>query len=456
MIIQRCLVMLVTASLALPLGAADPPRARNVLVLTGDDLGRQLGCYGDHTVATPHIDALADRGTRFTNAHVAQPSCSPSRSAFLTGLYPHQNGQMGLVNRGFNMSRDWPVLPLLLQGARRSAAFIGKLHIGPPSACAERLDLFSNDGGAEPTRDHAVLRTRVKTYLASLKGKSFSLQCDLFDPHQEFRDQVNGLPEKPLVAGSVPPWSWTEVPSTRNNKDITAAEMPHSYYNCVARFDALVGVVLEELTRAGHRDDTLVIVWGDNGPPTPRGKTTLYDNGTHVPFIISGPGVRAGQVRDELVSMIDVLPTVCAATGVPAPQGEAYQGRDLGPLLRGETAVEWRTVLFTEMTFHTDDNFRPQRAATDGRWKLIRTLAADPAASTEELYDLTADPDERRDLAQVAQHLSERTRLSQAIQDWQRATKDPLLDPATFSRLAAIASAGRQSVPPWYVPDRRQ
>jgi N-sulfoglucosamine sulfohydrolase len=421
---------------------------RNVVVISADDLGLQLGCYGDRTVPTPRIDALAASGTQFTRAYVAQPSCSPSRAAFYTGLYPHQNGQIGLSPKGFAMLRPWPTLPALLCADSRVGGFFGKIHVEPQAAITAGFTAVERD---PMLRDPQVIRRRTRDFLTSTRGKPFVLHWDLFDPHQPFADQAHGLPRNPLAAGSVAPWSWTERP-TQQRDEVTAAEAPHSYYNGVARLDSLVGVILDELDAAKARAHTLIVFWGDNGPPTPRGKSSLYEHGVRVPLIISGPGVQAGQQRDELVSTIDVLPTVCAAAGVTAPSGPHYLGRDLGPLLRGETPA-WRSQVFTEMTFHTNVIFRPLRAVHEARWKLLRTLAADPATMKEELYDLAADPDERRDLAADPAHGAERTRLAQALDAWQRESADPLLDAALFTRLEAIPKAVQTAVPPWYAPD---
>jgi N-sulfoglucosamine sulfohydrolase len=437
-----------TATLAS--ASAAESAVRSVVVISADDLGLQLGCYGDRTVPTPRIDALAASGTQFTRAYVTKPSCSPSRAALYTGLYPHQNGHLGLSTKGFALLRAMPTLPALLCAEGRVGGFFGKLHVEPAAAFTAGFTSIERD---PMLRDPSVVRRRTREFLAMARGKPFVLHWDLFDPHQPFADQAHGLPKKPLAQGSVKPWSWTELPANKRD-EITAAEAPHSYYNGVARLDSLVGAILDELDAAKAREHTLIVFWGDNGPPTPRGKANLYENGVHVPLIISGPDVQAGQKRDELVSTIDVLPTVCAAAGVTAPSGPNYLGRDLGPLLRGETPA-WRSQVFTEMTFHTNVIFRPLRAVHEARWKLLRTLAVEPAGVKEELYDLAADPDERRDLAADPAHAAERTRLAQALDAWQRETADPLLDAALFTRLEAIPKAVQTAVPPWYTHEAK-
>ncbi len=106
----------------------------NILLVTADDLGLQLGCYGDTIAHTPNLDRFAGEGVRFTRAFVTQASCSPSRSSMLTGLYPHQNGQIGLSHRGYSIHDSTiPTLPGELKKAGYTTGIIGKLHVNPES-----------------------------------------------------------------------------------------------------------------------------------------------------------------------------------------------------------------------------------------------------------------------------------------------------------------------------------
>ena len=107
---------------------ADRP---NVVLITADDLGFQLSCYGDRVIKTPNIDSLFDCGVKFTNAYVPTATCSPSRSAILTGLYPHQNGQIGLSHMGFSMHKSYPSIPNELKNAGYRTGVIGKIHVNP-------------------------------------------------------------------------------------------------------------------------------------------------------------------------------------------------------------------------------------------------------------------------------------------------------------------------------------
>ena len=209
---------------------------------------------------------------------------------------------------------------------------------------------------------------------------------------------------------------------------------------------------MTELGKSGSLDNTVVVFWSDNGPPFERAKSTLYEQGVRVPLIIQGPGIKPGQVRDELVSMVDIMPTLLNMTGTELPASrQAYQGRDLGPLLRGEQ-VRWRDYVFTELTFHTPDKWWPARAVSDGRWKLVRNLAAETPARKIRLYDLESDPEERVNLANRGSKKKQRQRLLDILAQWRAGTDDPLLDSAIYSRLEQIPLAPGQAVAPWYRP----
>lgn len=107
---------------------------QNVLLITSEDNGPHLGCYGDPYAKTPHLDRLAARGTRFAHAYITNPVCSPPRGSILTGLYPHQNGQIGLATHRYAMYRKWPNIVSLTRGAGYRTGMVGKLHVNPASA----------------------------------------------------------------------------------------------------------------------------------------------------------------------------------------------------------------------------------------------------------------------------------------------------------------------------------
>ncbi len=445
------------------LSAAQP----NLLLITADDLGLMLGCYGDRAVRTPNLDALAARGRLFENAYVAQASCSPSRSAMFTGLYPHANGQYGLLNADAGFELHEPLrrqtIPALLKQHGYRTGILGKLHVGPEASFPfdERLRVDTRDVRAAAAEAGKFLRG----------AGPFFFMANYSDPHvqgrsprppaEAFPTQYKGVPDTPLKVGEVPPLPFQEVATAEQVERVT------QYYNAVMRFDAAVGLLLAELAAAGHADDTVILLVGDHGPPFFRGKTTCYEGGVKVPMLAVWPGVfAAGERTPALVSTVDLLPTLLDAAGVPAPAG--LHGRSLRHTL---TPDKHREFLATEFHFHGATPFYPRRTIRDSRYKLIHNLRAGQARPTTgidgdaaylmgqkppyagtrvgkaferaanppefELYDLQADPWEFEDLSADPAHASTLERLRAALLEWRRSTSDPLLDDAGFSAMAA-------------------
>jgi N-sulfoglucosamine sulfohydrolase len=464
------------ASALLPLlflGIATGGHAKpNVLLITADDMGLQLGCYGDPVIRTPHLDALASKGRLFENAYVAQASCSPSRSAMFTGTYPHTNGQYGLLNAnvGFELHARMraQTIPALLKKAGYRTGILGKLHVGPESSFPfdfrERID----------TRDVRSTAKQAAVFLNEESEQPFFLMMNYSDPHvmgkstpdrkEAFPTQYKGVPEKPLTIGEVPPLPFQDLEAPAQIERTT------QYYNACMRFDAAVGLLLAELEAAGHADDTLILFVSDHGPPFFRGKTSCYEGGVHVPMIAVWPGVfGAGERTGALVSTIDLLPTILDAVGEPVPEG--VQGVSLRATSDAETHREF---LATEFHYHGYKPFFPRRSIRDERFKLIHNLRAgeveppsridgDPALSLSrasahkdtpvgrayevaanppefELYDLESDPWEFHNLAAEVEHTTTLRRMQGALMEWRQQTQDPLLDPSAWTEVAKFES----------------
>ena len=456
--------MRLLALLAAPLFAAAQP---NLLLITADDLGLQLGCYGDKAIRTPNLDALAARGRLFDNAYVAQASCSPSRSAMFTGLYPHANGQYGLLNANAGFELHEPLrkqtIPALLKQHGYRTGILGKLHVGPEASFPFDARLRAD------TRDVRAAAAEAGKFLRG--SGPFFLMANYSDPHvlgrsprppaEAFPTQYKGVPETPLTVGEVPPLPFQQIDTPEQIERVT------QYYNAVMRFDAAVGLLLAELAAAGHADDTVILLVGDHGPPFFRGKTSCYEGGVKVPMLAVWPGVfPAGERTPALVSTVDLLPTLLDAAGLPVPQG--LHGRSLRHTLE---PAQHREFLATEFHFHGSSPFYPRRTIRDARYKLIHNLRAGQAKPTTgidgdaaygmgqkppfagsrignaferaanppefELYDLQADPWEFDDLAAAPAQAATLARLQAALLDWRRQTNDPLLDSAGFAAMAA-------------------
>jgi N-sulfoglucosamine sulfohydrolase len=450
---------------ALPVSSSATERP-NILLIVSEDNGQELGCYGEPYVQTPVLDKLTEEGVRFHNAYVPQAGCSQSRAALLTGLYPHQNGQIGLATWKFRMHDEkTPNLVRSLKGAGYRTGIIGKLHINPESA-------FPFDFKAIPSANFA--RKNLNQYAAEaqeffeVSDKPFFLSVNFPDAHRPFLTQVNGLPENPLTAKDVKAIAYFGLDTAELRKQTA------DYYNCMSRLDSQVGELLAALRASGKDKETLVVYMGDHGADMLRGKRTSYEGGVRVPLIVSWAGkVKQGKVSDALVSTLDLMPTFLDVAQAEPVDGLA--GRTLLPLLKGQ-AGDWREYLFTEYHTHSAHNYYPQRTVRDERFKLIRNLmpgevnpgyeytlgkffrelhevvseAPEPIRSAYErmqrppeyeLYDLQTDPHEFRNLANDAQHAATLSELKTQLAHWRTRTNDPLLNPDNLTRLKAEIDA---------------
>ncbi len=430
----------------------------NILLITLDDMGPSAGCWCDTTVPTPNIDRMAAEGICFTRGYTTHSSCSPARSSLYTGLYTHQNGHHGLSHRGYMLHRGVPTLPGLLKDAGYRNCAVGKVHVDP----AEDLpfEMQWEPEGMSRRDVHAYPRN-IERFIDDAGDTPWFALCSLGDPHRQYKGQEHGLPEKMLEADDVRPFPvHGELDSPDMRKEVAG------YYNAVQRIDIAVGLMLDLLDRKGLSEKTLVIFTSDHGPPFARGKSTTYEFGTRVPYIVRWPGqVKQGQVRDDFVIHVDLMPTVLEAAGITAPSIQA--GRSLVPLFGGDD-VAWRDALFTEFTAH-GPGFAPHRAVRTDRYKLIHNLLPgqhkpgitvdgkevrealeDPKwAGSEmqlifglidetvecELYDLESDPLEFDNLADDLDYADIRADLMARLLAWRKETFDPLLSERYFEKL---------------------
>jgi N-sulfoglucosamine sulfohydrolase len=440
----------------------------NILLITSEDNGIQLSCYGDNAIDTPNLDRLAAEGAFFERAYITQAVCSPSRSSILTGLYPHQNGQIGLTTHSYRMRRAYPSLPGILKDAGYRTGRLGKLHVAPEEAFP--FDLVWNDPDYISFHHRDVVKTAAvaETFMEA-SAEPFFLMVNYADAHLPWLRQDCGLPPRPFITGEahVPPAVGVDTHRLR--------EHAANYYSCIQRLDIGIGHLLDALERTGHRDDTLVIYLGDHGPQFSRGKGACYELAVQVPYMVRWPGMAAqGMIRERLVSAIDIVPTVLDATGIPVP--DDLPGASLRPILASETC-EWRQHVFCEWNtshpFPPPSYLYPQRTVRDDRYKLIETLLPDQDNPVEEsytkhtghdigttqweidhgdetlqrtyqvwhrpdpveVYDLQTDPNEFNNLVGTPEGDAVRDRLLPVLHDWRKTTGDPLLDPQRLTQL---------------------
>ena len=430
-------------------GAATRP---NIIFILADDLGwRDLRCAGHDIHDTPHLDRLAREGTRFTQGYAAAPICSASRAALLTGRSPARLGfefvtKLPTAKRPAGLPLVGPPYPLnlpltevtlgeTLGAAGYATGYFGKWHVsehtggylgwstthGPlQQGYAEGDSAFGNHPYAYRTdpslkttplaagdygRD--TLTEKAIAFLHARRDRPFFLHLAHYFVHDPIHSRAAWLVEKyraRYAAGTDP-------------RRLEYAAM-------VETLDHYIGQLLGALDELGLRDNTLVVFTSDNGghpeytsnTPLRGSKWNLYEAGVRVPWLLRWPGhVRAGATSDAPFIGTDLLPTLAAATGAPLPAGVVLDGRNVLPLWRGaapSAAEHTRDFVWHFPYYHPEtgyakakpaigvDDFvtsqtKPHSALRSGPWKLIQFHEDDRL----ELYNLSADPGEQRDLA---------------------------------------------------------
>lgn len=416
---------------------------KNVLLIISDDHGYdQLRCYGNQTIKTPMLDAMAARGVRFTNAFAIAPSCSASRGSLLTGLYPHQNGQFGHEHNWhhFSLLDSVETIPSVLKKNGYRTGLIGKLHVASKSNLlfdyrVEGKEIMGN-------RDALKIAQHAGEFFRQETGKPFFLLIGYSDPHRDDQgpstmrnvENFSGFANDKTYAGITPAKYKPEdihVPDFLPDIPEVRAELADQYES-VTRMDTSIGWVLEQLEKSGRAKDTLVIYISDNGIPFPGAKTNLYDGGVHIPMIIQSPEIRTGGIVNEaMVSLVDLMPTILDWTSAKPPNYR-LPGKSLRNLLN-LTDDPSRQEVFCSHTFHEITMFYPMRSVRTRAFKYIvnlhpelefpfatdlfvsktwqgilkRKLSLMGKRSTksylyrphEELYDLAGDPGESVNLA---------------------------------------------------------
>jgi N-sulfoglucosamine sulfohydrolase len=434
--------------------SADRP---NVLFITCHDLGRWLGCYDHPTVRSPHLDRLASEGVRFSQAYCTAPQCSPARASLFTGRYPHDNGVMGLTHSDFawDLHPDEQHLGQVLHAAGYATALVGTHHesrTGPPEAVAARCGMDE----VLPARTGSDVADRALAYLDRRDARQpFYLQVGFAEPHRARSTTHGESGYMGFLGDHVAPddASGVEVPGYLADTPGARTEVAE-LQGAIHYVDAQIGRLLDGLAGRRLAESTLVVFTTDHGVALPRAKCALYDPGLETALIVRYParGWVGGRVCDELVSGVDVYPTVLDAAGVPAP--DRVQGRSLAPFLDGGS-YQPRDEVFGELTYH--EYYDPRRAIRTRTHRLIANFSSAPAfmdcsqswrprSDTRvpadpktayhppvELYDLVADPWEAVDLATSEAHAGLRRDLLKRLLSWMRETDDPLLDGAVPS-----------------------
>lgn len=445
----------------------------NILLFTADDHGQlDAGCYGNDAVRTPVIDSLAASGLVFDNMHTTTAICCPSRSALMTGLYPHTSGVFGLKPANDTIKP----LTARLADAGYVCALVGKRHLAPWEAYRFEYaptDPKQEEGGRSILAYEADVRGFFQRRRVEADTRPFFLMVNFHDPHRPFRQQFVEADARPFEAVRIPA-SLPDLPEARDEFTL--------YYHYIERLDRGIALCLAALRESGAAENTIVIYTSDHGAAFPFAKTTQYEAGLRVPFVVSWPGRTApGSRVRELASFVDFAPTILDVAGARVP-----------PELQGESFAEWLRTnagaasdaprdagqLRDGCVFgsQTDDIFRPSfpmRSVRCGDWKYIYNFSDKPDAASanvttgltwkgmlaaaandtalaarvalyerrphEELFDLANDPFEMSNLAADPLHRAHLEDLRHKLVAQMDAIDDP------FLAILPFASPAQQS-----------
>src|SRR5690606_32816252 len=215
-------------------------------------------------------DGIARDGILFRNAYVTQSVCSPSRSSILTGLYPHQNGHLGLATHGHQLLGEVDNIYSLLKSAGYRTGMIGKLHVNPEGSFP--IDYRRIKEGNFEKSSLPRYAKYADTFMNS-SDEPFFLMVNYPDAHWPLQGQVEGLPENPVASSDVVTFPYIGLDNERL-RGITS-----NYYNCILRLDACIGELTDRLSKSGKENNTLVIYLSDHGDQMARGKYNVYEAG---------------------------------------------------------------------------------------------------------------------------------------------------------------------------------
>ena len=385
----------------------------------------------------PNREKLEHRGVHFTRAFCTTPQCSASRATLLTGLYPHEAGVVANVDAssmGVPLSSELPCLGTVFQGAGYQTGYLGKWHLGDTKT---GLEAFGFPGYRNMKDDD--LAVVAADWITQQQSEPWFLIVSFLNPHDIC--QYSREPKAPIREGvSLPPNFEDSLENkpldqkrflTENQGKFTLTYSTEdwiryrSYYcGLIEKVDGHLGVLLDALQKKGEQEDTIIVYTSDHGDMggshgLPMKGPFMYDELLNVPLVISYPKRFMNPVvTDSLVSLVDLVPTLCAMTGVrwPAP----LSGVDLSPAMETPSRGV-RTEIFAE--YYGKQQWKcPIRTIRTVQWKYNFSISGE-----EELYDLESDPGELHNLSKSAEHTQTRLALSKQLHAWREKTRDPLL-----------------------------
>ncbi len=396
------LALAVSLIAALSSSQASVGRKPNVIILFIDDLGYgDIGCFGNPSIPTPHIDTLAEQGARLTMHYITNPPCSPSRCAVMTGMYAQRFHKFGMA-RGLPIPADHPTMGEFMRDAGYVTGQVGKWDLGSEGQ-------GPHERGFMEVARWPLGTLRKDSYLCEKPDGSIVYRTDQDGDYMvEFVERNKDKPFFLYFSPFAIHGSFDGVPQAykdRIREDVTSDAL-RDYGGAVVAVDEAIGKLLAVLKKHQLDEHTLIFFTGDNGPgkggssaPYAGGKSggggTQKEGWVHTPGIATWPGtIPAGTVYEGLSCTLDYYATAAAVAGVKAP--ERCDGKDLLPYLTGERKGDAHEFLYWYNADPKDASFHRLSAVRWKDWRIVQNQKT----KAWQLFDIRQDPREMNDLAE--------------------------------------------------------
>ncbi|HUU27676.1 MAG TPA: sulfatase-like hydrolase/transferase [archaeon] len=438
-----------------------PKERPNILIIISDQLAqRAVGAYGDQWAETPNIDSLAARGVRFSRSYTNCPLCQPSRASFWTGRPPHETG---VDSNGMNypvpiIPESMPTLGSIFKAGGYETIHFGKQHdagslrgfklIEPREVEIEASAAWpvNSDSKQDP-----YAAEKCAEYLKQPHEKPFVAVASLNNPH----NICGWVGENAGVHQDIPiPLKLPPLPDNFEIHDLGTRPLPiqylccshrrleqashwsetnyrhylAAYYHYLGLVDTQIGVILDALYSTPEGRNTLVVFFADHGDGMASHRmvtkqVSFYEETTRIPLIFAGPGVKNHNkiIQEPLVSLLDLVPTLCDYAGLAVP--DDLHGKSMLPWLKGERSENGHQYVFSEWQTEWGYTVSPGRMIRSGKFKYTRYLEG----NGEELYDLEKDPGEKRSLIHDQSYAEELKKHRLLLEEHLKKTADPFL-----------------------------